>query len=207
MEVYNFKLDGSIKRREFLQSFWKIDFFSLKISLSLSLHKICNNTGFHWPVFSRIRAESYGRIRVIQNLYSRIFYTVWHTTALVNLNLNYVFWLHNFRTLQMKFALKWLPLKNFFMKRQFSKQLFIQNLVCWLQLWLLGFYGRCLSEIRILVSPYIIYMLSVCKICQNTCWPVFSRIRTESGKIRTRENLLSDIFDKVSRKDKSSFIQ
>ena len=105
---YNFKIDGSIKRRKFLQIF---DFF------------------------------------------------FWHTTLLANLVLSYVFWIQNFRTLQTKFALKWLPLKNFFMKRKFSKPLFIQNLVCWLQLWWLGFYGRCLSEIKILVSPHSIYML------------------------------------------------
>ena len=35
------------------------------------LHKRCENTRFHWPVFSRM-----GRIRVIENPYSRIFYVV-----------------------------------------------------------------------------------------------------------------------------------
>ena len=45
----------------------------------VSLHNIFENTGFHWPVFSRIRTESriltlYGRIRVSENPYSRIFY-------------------------------------------------------------------------------------------------------------------------------------
>ena len=45
------------------------------------MHKICENTGFHWPVFSRIRKEYtilplHRRIRVSENPYSRIFYTV-----------------------------------------------------------------------------------------------------------------------------------
>ena len=43
-----------------------------------SLYKICENTGFHWPLFSRIRIEStilslYGGIRVSGDLYSGIF--------------------------------------------------------------------------------------------------------------------------------------
>ena len=57
--------------------------FSLKTSQNqtFSLHKICENTYFHWPVFSRIRPKSqisslYGRIRVSENPYSRIFYVV-----------------------------------------------------------------------------------------------------------------------------------
>ena len=47
-----------------------------------TLHKISENTGFQWPVFSRIRTESstilslYGRIRVSENPYSCIFCTV-----------------------------------------------------------------------------------------------------------------------------------
>ena len=36
-----------------------------------TLHKRCENMGFHWSVFSRI-----GRIRVIENPYFRIFYVV-----------------------------------------------------------------------------------------------------------------------------------
>ena len=45
------------------------------------LHKICENTGFHWLAFSHIRTEStilslYGRIRVSENPYSRIFYAM-----------------------------------------------------------------------------------------------------------------------------------
>ena len=44
-----------------------------------TLHKICENTGFHWPVFSCVRTKSmilslYGRIRVSENPYSRISY-------------------------------------------------------------------------------------------------------------------------------------
>ena len=39
------------------------------VSSSFTLHKICEDTGFHWPIFSRIRTKSkilslYGRIRV-----------------------------------------------------------------------------------------------------------------------------------------------
>ena len=46
-----------------------------------ALHKICENTGFQWPVFSRIRTKSamfslYGRIRATENPYSSIFYAV-----------------------------------------------------------------------------------------------------------------------------------
>ena len=46
------------------------------------LHKICGNTGFHWPVFFRIRTKStilsfYWRIRVTENPHSRIFYAEW----------------------------------------------------------------------------------------------------------------------------------
>ena len=39
-----------------------------------ALYKICENMGFHWPVFSRIRTKS--TIRVSENLYSCIFYAV-----------------------------------------------------------------------------------------------------------------------------------
>ena len=46
-----------------------------------TLHKICANTGFDWPVFSSIRIESTilflcGRIRVSENTYPRMFYAV-----------------------------------------------------------------------------------------------------------------------------------
>ena len=48
-----------------------------------SLHKICENTGFHWPIFSHISTRSqipslYGRIRVNENPYFCIFYAVMH---------------------------------------------------------------------------------------------------------------------------------
>ena len=44
----------------------------------VSLHRICENPGFYGRVFSRIRTEStilplYGRIRVSETPYSRIF--------------------------------------------------------------------------------------------------------------------------------------
>ena len=68
---------------------FEIDFFIFFISyfyikhISLkqfySLHKICENAGFHWPVFSCIRTESRElneRTQVSQNPYSRIFYAV-----------------------------------------------------------------------------------------------------------------------------------
>ena len=50
----------------------------------LSLHKICENTGFHWPVSPSIRTESrilslYRKIRVTENPYSRILYSVFLT--------------------------------------------------------------------------------------------------------------------------------
>ena len=50
-----------------------------------TLHKICENTGFHWPVFSRIRTKptilsSYGRIWATENAQSRIFYAVFSKT-------------------------------------------------------------------------------------------------------------------------------
>ena len=45
------------------------------------LRKTCQNTGFCWPVFSHVRTEFtilslYGRMRVSENLYSRIIYAV-----------------------------------------------------------------------------------------------------------------------------------
>ena len=56
-------------------------FFRILLILIITLHKICKTAGFHWPVFSRIRTKSttlsiYGRIRVSESLYSRIFYAV-----------------------------------------------------------------------------------------------------------------------------------
>ena len=50
-------------------------------SSSFVLHKICEDTRFQWPVFSRINTEStilslYLRIRVSENPYSLIFYAV-----------------------------------------------------------------------------------------------------------------------------------
>ena len=46
---------------------------------TVTVHKICKNTGFHGIVFSRIRTEStivslYGWIRVSENPYSHILY-------------------------------------------------------------------------------------------------------------------------------------
>ena len=61
----------------------------------IPLHKICENTGFHWPVFSHIRSESlilslYERIRVSENMYFRIYYAVipfwvfyWWSTCII----------------------------------------------------------------------------------------------------------------------------
>ena len=64
----------------YLVSFW-ILWQIEELLLKYSLHKICENTGFHWPVLSRIRTKSTilsfcERIRVCENPYSRIFYTV-----------------------------------------------------------------------------------------------------------------------------------
>ena len=52
--------------------------------LKISLDKLCENTSFHVPAFSRMRAESaimslYGRIRVSEDPYTRVFHAV-HTT-------------------------------------------------------------------------------------------------------------------------------
>ena len=57
--------------------------------ITLSLNKICQNTGFLWPVFPLIRAETiimslteskilslYGKMQVRENPYSDIFYWV-----------------------------------------------------------------------------------------------------------------------------------
>ena len=44
--------------------------------LKLPLHKICKNTGFHWPVFPHIRTESKNSNRVSENPCSGIFYKV-----------------------------------------------------------------------------------------------------------------------------------
>ena len=58
-----------------------------------SLHKICENTGFHWPLFSRIRTEIlslYWKIRVSENPYSRIFYTV---LGVIKDSVSYELWL------------------------------------------------------------------------------------------------------------------
>ena len=46
-----------------------------------SMYKICENMGYHWPVFSQIRTESkflsiYRRTRVSENPYFGIFYPV-----------------------------------------------------------------------------------------------------------------------------------
>ena len=61
--------------------FVTIIFFQIAFFPQQSLHKICENTGFQWPVFSRIRTKSvilslYGRIQVAENLYFCIFYAV-----------------------------------------------------------------------------------------------------------------------------------
>ena len=46
------------------------------------MDKLCQNTAFYLPVFSRMRTESaimsllYGRIQVSENSYSRVFHAV-----------------------------------------------------------------------------------------------------------------------------------
>ena len=60
---------------------WRVHMSEYYEHDSQPLHKICENTGFHWAVFSRIRTESYifslyGRIRLNEKPYSRIFYAV-----------------------------------------------------------------------------------------------------------------------------------
>ena len=61
---------------------------------TVTLHKICKNTGFHRPAFFCIRTEStilslYGRIRASENPYSRIFYAVITTKKLSNINIHH----------------------------------------------------------------------------------------------------------------------
>ena len=55
----------------------KIDLFLKSFpprKIGMSLHKVCENTRFHWPVFSRIRIES--ATSVSENPYCRIFYAL-----------------------------------------------------------------------------------------------------------------------------------
>ena len=75
MTYFNFSITGKCRRDNKLISFKHI------MAVEHTLHKIGENADFHWPVFSRIRIKSmilslYGRIRVCENLYSRIFYAV-----------------------------------------------------------------------------------------------------------------------------------
>ena len=70
---------------KWMVSIWNIvKIVKMKISFFFTqciLRKFCKNTSFHWPIFFRIKTEStilslYGRIRVSENPYSPIFYTV-----------------------------------------------------------------------------------------------------------------------------------
>ena len=47
-------------------------FFKEKLKQIFTLHKICENTGIYWLIFSRIRTKS----TISKNPYSRIFYAV-----------------------------------------------------------------------------------------------------------------------------------
>ena len=95
-------------RRDIFLSPTKLKFWN---DFCVPLHKMCENTGFHWAVFSRIRTKSttlslYGRIRVCENLHYRIFYTVSATKIggnTINI-LNCFFVLH-------KFTLWWIKRK------------------------------------------------------------------------------------------------
>ena len=71
---------------------FKWRFMNIETTTRFSLHKICENTGFHWSVFSGIRTESvilslYGRMRTSKNLYIRIFYAVFKVVLLSHRNL------------------------------------------------------------------------------------------------------------------------
>ena len=62
-------------------------FLFLSSSLRQTLDKTCGNTCFHWPVFSRVKTESYilyiyERVRISENPYSPIFYAVRSTDVL-----------------------------------------------------------------------------------------------------------------------------
>ena len=63
--------------------------------LKQTLYKICENTGFNLLVFSRIRTEFkilslHGRIRVSENPYSQIFFTVrLHQLLFLNVRLRH----------------------------------------------------------------------------------------------------------------------
>ena len=63
-----------------------------------ALHKTCENTGFHWPIFSRIRKKSsilslYGGTQVSENPHSRMFYAVkvWNGDPVFNLTFSKFF--------------------------------------------------------------------------------------------------------------------
>ena len=61
--------------------------FGEEFKTSVSLDKICQNTGFIWPVYSRIRTKSTiltlkESMRVRENPYSDIFYVVFNNEIL-----------------------------------------------------------------------------------------------------------------------------
>ena len=60
---------------------WSCLLFLFWIRITFSLHKVWENTGFPWPIFSCKRTEYtilflQGRLRVSENPYYRIFYAV-----------------------------------------------------------------------------------------------------------------------------------
>ena len=70
----------NVRNNQLLLQIKQIDYHQIcPFSMTrVARHEICKNTGFHWPVLSRIRTEAtilsiYGRIRVSENPYSRIF--------------------------------------------------------------------------------------------------------------------------------------
>ena len=47
-----------------------------------ALHKICENTDFPWPIFSRVRIESYGQSIRVSVLFSHILRSVEYLSTL-----------------------------------------------------------------------------------------------------------------------------
>ena len=74
-KFYTFSKVISKFRNPLNQQFGQYHFSQIIILEILALHKICENKGFHRLLFSSIRTI-YRRIRVSENLYSRIFYAM-----------------------------------------------------------------------------------------------------------------------------------
>ena len=74
LAVYLFLLACSFPLKMCSEPHFKnfFSFFKEKLKQIFTLHKICENTGIYWLIFSRIRTKS----TISKNPYSRIFYAV-----------------------------------------------------------------------------------------------------------------------------------